>query len=197
MKSTPRKRAGQSPAALFVKAMLRPIFKGLYYGIRAMRNHKLVTMAVLVLFLASVTVVNRVETGQYPLGIGYDQFNFQVHGGNVGGDQVRDWLYALEHGDTTALAVLDRYLPQPPDPQALVDTYSQVKTDLTWKSINVLGYRGESDTTVDSYVEVDLSTNGPGGSVNAYAFFHFVTATLQVGPGIVGVSVEPVRASLN
>ncbi len=190
-----RKRAGQTPLALFVKALLRPVFKGLYYLITAIRGHKLITFLIIVLIIASATVVNYFETGYGPLGIGHDQFSFQVHGSNVGGDQVRDWLYALREGNTTTLSILDRYLSQPPDPQSLVTTFSQTKANLAWKSINVLGYRGESDTTVDSYIQVDLSTSGPGGSVNAYAFFHFVTATLQSGPGIIGLNVEPLRSS--
>jgi hypothetical protein len=180
---------------MFAKATLRPIFKVLYYLISVLRRHKLVTVAAILLVLGSATAVNYYETGQWPLGIGYDQFNFQVHGANIGGDQVRDWLYALRQGDTTAISILDRFIAQPPDPQGLVDTYSQPKAGLTWKSINVMGYRGESDTTVDSYVEVDLSTNGPGGSVTAYAFFHFMTATLQAGPSIIGVNIETIRAS--
>jgi hypothetical protein len=194
--STPRKRAGESPAAWFIKALLRPIFKGLYYFISAIRNHKLVTAIAVILILGSATAVNYYETGQWPLGIGYDQFNFQVHGTNAGGVQVEDWLYALRDGDATTLSILDRFMSQPPDPQTLVSTYSQSAAHLTWLSINVLGYRGESDSTVDSYIEVDLSTNGPGGSTSAYAFFHFVTATLQSGPGILSVNVEPIRPSL-
>lgn len=193
--STPRKRAGQSPAAMFTKALLRPIFKGLYYLISAVRGHKLVTFIAILLILGSATAVTFYQTGQWPLGIGYDQFNFQVHGSNVGGDQVKSWLFALREGDTSSLAILDRFQSQPPDPATLVSTFSQAKANLSWKSINVLGYRGEADTTVDSYIEVDLSTNGPGGSVNAFAFFHFVTATLQTGPGIIGINVEPLRAS--
>ena len=160
-----------------------------------MRNYKLLSLLAIVLVLGSATAVTYAETGHGPFGIGYDQFDFQVHGSNVGGDQVRDWLYALREGNATTLSILDRFLSQPPDPQGLVDTFSQPKANLKWISINVLGYRGEADTTVDSYVEVDLSTNGPGGSVNAYAFFHFVTATLQSGPGIIGLNVEGIRSS--
>lgn len=193
--STPRRRAGQTPSAMFTKAVLRPIFKGLYYIISAIRSHKLITALIIVLLLGSATAVNFYETGQAPLGIGADQFNFQVHGTNVGGDQVRNWLYALRDGDATAISILDRFLSQPPDPQTLVNTFSQSKAHLAWKSINVLGYRGEPDTSVDSYIEVDFSTVGPGGSVNAFAFFHFTTATLQSGPGIIGVNVEPIRSS--
>lgn len=194
--STPRRRAGESSGALFIKALLRPIFKGLYYFISAIRNHKLVTLIAIILILVSATAVNFYETGQWPLGIGYDQFNFQVHGTNAGGDQVKDWLYALRDGDASTLAILDRFMSQPPDPSSLVSTFSQSAAHLTWKSINVLGYRGESDSTVDSYIEVDLSTNGPGSSTSAYAFFHFVTATLQNGPGIIEVNVEAIRPSL-
>ena len=194
--STPRKRAGQAPAAMITKALLRPIFKALYYCISATRNHKLITVIAILLILGSATAVTYSQTGQWPLGFGHDQFNFQVHGSNVGGDQVRNWLYALRDGDELTISVLDRFISTPPDPATLVSTLSEPKAHLTWKAINVLGYRGESDTTVDSYVEIDLSTNGPGGPNSAFAFFHFVTATLQAGPEIIGVNVEATRGSL-
>lgn len=180
---------------MFIKALLRPVFKGVYYLIGAVRSHKLITVLVIILLLASATAVNIFETGYGPFGIGYDQFNFQVHGSNVGGDQVRNWLYALREGNASTLSILDRFLSQPPDPQGLVDTFSQPKANLKWVAINVLGYRGEADTTVDSYIEVDLATNGPGNTVNAFAFFHFVTATLASGPGIIGLNVEGLRSS--
>lgn len=194
--STPKKRVGQTPGAMFTKAVLRPIFKGLYYCIRGIRNHKLIATIAILLILVSATAATFYQTGQWPLGIGYDQFNFQVHGTNAGGDQVRNWLYALRDGDKSTISILDRFISQPPDPATLTNTFSESKAHLTWKSINVLGYRGESDTTVDSYVEVDLSTNGPGGANSAFAFFHFTTASLQTGPEIIGVNVEAVRGSL-
>src|SRR5579864_4575656 len=113
--STPRKRAGQSPAAMFTKSVLRPFFKGMYFLISAVRSHKLITALAIILVIGSATAVTFYQTGQWPLGIGYDQFNFQVHGANVGGDQVRDWLYALRDGDATAISILDRFISQPPD----------------------------------------------------------------------------------
>ena len=189
-----RRRAGQTPVALFVKAILRPIFKGIYYLLSFMRSHKLVSLLAIVLILGSASAVSYVETGQWPLGIANDQFNFHIHGTNGGGDQVRNWLYALRDGDATAISILDRFISQPPDPAQLVSQLSQSQAHLTWKNITVVGVYQESDQTIDSFVEVDLSTNGPAGGTSAFAIFHFVTVAQQ-GGAIIDVQVEQNRAS--
>lgn len=193
--STPARRAGQTPAALFVKSLLRPIFKGLYYVLRAMGAHKLVTLTMIVLILASATAVNYYATGQWPFGIGNDPFNFHIHGSNGGGDQVKNWLYALRDGNVAALALLDKDMAQPPNPQQLVTQFSQPQGHLSWKAINVLTAFQESDTTVDSFVEVDLSANGPGGNVGGYMIWHFVTVSQQGGL-LLNVSLVDFRPSL-
>lgn len=189
-----KRRAGQTPLALFVKALLRPIFKGLYYLLQAMRKHKLITLLVIVLLFASSSLVSYFETGQAPFGIGYDQFNFHIHGTNGGGDQVKNWLYALRDDDATAIAFLDRFISSPPDPQQLTSQFSEKAAHLTWKNITVVGVNQESDTTIDSFVEVDLSTNGPAGGVTGYIVLHFVTVA-QSGGAIIAVDVLPTRAS--
>lgn len=195
VRSTPVRRAGETPTALFVKSILRPIFKGLYYLLRGMRNHKLVTLLMLLLILGSATAVTYYETGQWPFGIGSDQFNFHVNGTNGGGDQVRNWLYALKDGNVVALSLLDKNMSQPPNPQQLVSQLSETQGHLTWKSINVLKAYQESDTTIDSFVEVDLSANGPGGAVSGYIIFHFVTIDQQGGI-LLSVSIVDFRPSL-
>lgn len=193
---TPRKRAGEKPAALFFKAIFRPIFKGIYYLLSAIRNHKLISLLILVLIIGSATAVDFVETGQWPFGIANDQFNFHIHGTNGGGDQVRNWLYALRSGDVVAMTTLDRFMSQQPDAQGLVNQYSQAKTNLTWKNITVIGVQQESDTTVDSFVEVDLSATGPGGAVSSYLLIHFVTVTAQSGGSFLfAIDVLPSRGS--
>lgn len=189
-----KRRAGQTPPALFVKALLRPIFKGLYYLLTAIRKHKLITLLVIVLLFASSSLVNYFETGQAPFGIGYDQFNFHIHGTNGGGDQVKNWLYALRDDDATAIAFLDRFISTPPDPQQLTAQFSTKAAHLTWKNITVVGVNQEADSTIDSFVEIDLSTNGPAGGVSGFLLIHFVTVAQQ-GGAIIGVDVSTVRAS--
>jgi hypothetical protein len=192
---TPTKRAGQSPAALFVKSIFRPIFKGLYYLFRGMRNHKLVTLIMLLLIVGSATAANYAVTGTWPLGIGNDPFNFHVRGSNGGGDQVKNWLYALRDGNVVALSLLDKDMSQPPDPQQLVNQYSQPKGHLTWKTINVVNVFQESDTTIDSFVEVDLSATGPGGNVSGYMIWHFLTVS-QNGGILLNATLVDFRPSL-
>ena len=189
-----KSRPGQAPLALFVKAIFRPIFKGLYYLLQAIRKHKLITVLIILLLFASSSVVNYFETGQTPFGIGYDQFNFQIHGGNGGGEKVKNWLYAVRDGDLATIQYLDSFMSSPPDAQTLVSLYSQKQSHLTWKTINVVGRTQEFDTTVDSLVEVDLSNFGPGGPVTGYLLFHFVTVGQQGGV-IIAIDVIPTRAS--
>ena len=174
-----RMRSGQTPTARLIKAILRPIFKGIYYLLRGIRTHKLVTLGIVVLLLISVFATSYFSTGLLPFGIGNDQFDFHVNGKNGGGDLVKNWLYALRDGNVTQLSLLQKDISQPQDPNQLVSQLSQAKAHLTWKTINVISAYSESDTTVDSFVEVDLSASGPGGSTSGIVIFHFVTLSSQ------------------
>ena len=193
LRSTSRKRAGQSPAALFVKGIFRPILKGLYYLIRGMRNHKLVTLLMILLILGSATAVNYYKTGQLPFGIGYDPYDFQINGGNGGGEKISNWLHALREGDAPTIQLLDTFISQPPDAQSLVNQFS--KQHFSWRAINRLSVTSESDTTIDSFWEVDLANTGPGGPVVGYLMIHFVTVASQAGDVIIAVDVLPFRAA--
>ncbi len=81
------------------------------------------------------------------------------------------------------------------NPDQLVSQFSQTKAHLAWKSINVAGVYTESDTTVDSFVEVDLSATGPGGNVSGLMIWHFVTIT-QGGEFLLNVNLVDFRAPL-
>jgi len=196
VRSTPaRRRAGQTPVALFFKAIFRPIFKGLYYVVQGIRHHKLVTLGVILLLLISITATTYVTTGEFPFGIGHDPFNFQVKGAkDDGGTLVQNWLYALRNGNVSALKLLDSNMAQPPDPNQLVSQYSQTQGGLAWESINVVGEHAESDTTVDTFVEVDVSSHGPGGPITGYLLWHFTTASGANGPLLLGVDYIGLRA---
>ncbi len=174
-----KQRPGQTPTAKFFKTILRPIFKGIYYLLRGIRTHKIVTLGIVVLLLISVFATSYFSTGLLPFGIGNDQFNFHVNGKNGGGDLVKNWLYALRDGNVTQLSLLQKDISQPQDPTQLVSQFSQAKAHLTWKTINVISAFSESDTTVDSFVEVDLSATGPGGNTSGIVIFHFVTLSSQ------------------
>jgi len=186
---------GQAPLALFFKAIFRPIFKGIYYLLQGIRKHKLVTLLFILILLASSSIATYVTTGSLPLGIGYDPFNFHIRGGNGGGDAVKNWLYAVRDGDATAVSLNQRFVQQPPNPDQLINQFSEKKAHLTWKSINVIGVYSEADSTIDSFVEVDLSATGPGGSVSGILVWHFTTVQAQGGV-IINVSVVDFRAPL-
>ncbi len=190
-----RQRAGQTPTARFFKAIFRPIFRGIYYLLRGMRNHKLITFFMVLLFLGSTIVANYALTNEWPFGIGNDPFNFHIKGGNGGGEQVQNWLYAMRDGNITALNLLDKDMSQPPNVQQLVSQFSQPNGHLTWKTINVISVFQESDTTIDSLVQVDLSATGPGGNTSGYLIWHFVTVP-QNGGVLINAALVDFRAPL-
>ena len=192
---TSKQRAGQTPTARFFKAIFRPIFRGIYYLLRSMRNHKLVTFIMILLILGSAIAANYALTSELPFGIGNDPFKFHVKGGNGGGEKVQNWLYAMRDGNVVVLQFLDKDMVQPPDVQQLVNQFSQPKGHLTWKAINVLSVFQESDSTIDSFVEVDLSATGPGGNTSGYLIWHFDTAS-QNGGVLINVTVVDDRAPL-
>ena len=194
-----RPRVGQKPAALFVKKILRPIFKGLYHVFRFVGGHKLITLVMLLLLIGSAVAANFAVTKEWPFGIGNDPFNFHIHGGNGGGDQVKNWMYALRDGNIAALVILDKNMPSPPTSQELqqyIGQFSQAQGHLSWKALNVAGVSQESDTSVDSFVQVDLSANGPGGAVGGYMIWHFVTVAGQGGEILFSVSLVDFRPAL-
>jgi hypothetical protein len=190
-----RQRAGHTPTARFFKAIFRPIFRGIYYLLRGMRNHKLITFIMVLLFLGSAIVANYAFTNEWPFGIGNDPFNFHIKGGNGGGEQVQNWLYAMRDGNITALNLLDKDMSQPPNVQQLVSQFSQPNGHLTWKTINVISVFQESDTTIDSLVQVDLSATGPGGNTSGYLIWHFVTVP-QNGGVLINAALVDFRAPL-
>jgi hypothetical protein len=190
-----RQRAGQTPTARFFKAIFRPIFRGIYYVLRAMRNHKLVTFIMILLLLGSAIGANYALTSEFPFGIGHDPFNFHVKGGNGGGEQVQNWLYAMRDGNLATLQLLDKDMSQPPNVQQLIGQFSQPKGHLTWKTINVLSVFQESDTTIDSFVEVDLSATGPAGNTSGYVIWHFETVS-QNGGVLINAALVDFRAPL-
>ncbi len=195
IRSTPaRKQPGQSPTAKFIKAVFRPILKGLYYLLQGIRKHIALTIAILLLLTISMSLTNYFTTGQFPFGIGNDQFNFHVHGTNGGGDRVKNWVYHLRQGNVAALGIDEKDMSQPPDPNQLVKQYSQ-SNNLIWKDINVVGFRVEPDTTIDSFVEVDVVTNGPGGGTKGTLLWHFVTVSqgggLLLNAELVGGQIRP------
>ncbi len=153
----------------------------------------------LLLLIGSAVAANFAVTKEWPFGIGNDPFNFHIHGGNGGGDQVKNWMYALRDGNIAALVILDKNMPSPPTSQELqqyIGQFSQTQGHLSWKAINVAGVSQESDTTVDSFVQVDLSANGPGGAVGGYMIWHFVTVAGRGGEILFSVSLVDFRPAL-
>jgi hypothetical protein len=178
VKMTPiKRRAGESAFALAIKGIFRPLFKGIYYLIRAIRSHRLATLLIIVLLAASVSVTNFLTVGYWPFGIGRDPYaTVSTSGHTSNSDHILNWLYALRDGDASKMSLIESELTMttPPDPTQLILAFSQPQGHLTWKSINFAGSYTESDTTVDTFVAVEVTGSGPGGVVKGVITFQFV-----------------------
>jgi hypothetical protein len=192
-----KKRLGERPAALFVKSLLRPPIKGLYYLIAVIKTHKLLTLGALILLIASISLTTLFTTRSLPFGIGRDPWNLNINGphADAHGEVIKGWLYDLRTGQSASLSLRDRYISQPPDVSQLIQTFSEARTNLTWKSVNVIGSIQESDTTVDTVVQIQFETNGPSGATTAVLVLHFVTAVSSSGQAVLmDVNVVSTRA---
>jgi hypothetical protein len=196
VQATPAKRRiGETQGALIIKAILRPFFKSLYYLSSWIKTYKLASLGILLLLAISISTTNYCITGELPFGINHDPFNFPYDGGKGEGDLVKSWVYALRDGDTTHLALLDQNIPQgqTTDPTQLVSQYSETKANLTWDTPDVIAVHQQPDSTIDSLVQVILSTKTPGTPEKAILLIHFVTASVNGQNALLSIDVMPLR----
>jgi hypothetical protein len=189
---------GQTSTALFIKAVLRPIFKGLYHVISFIRNHRLISLIVLVLLLASIAITSYETTGKVPLlSPSSDQSGIQQARSDAVTNVMQQWLTALQKGNVNELKVLDSNMQSPPDPNLLVSQFSQNSTR-TWSGEKLIGGNQESDATIDTFVEVDLTTTESGTTVHSFMIWHFVIGlTQQNSATLLSVDFVGNRQSLN
>lgn len=204
MKLTPaRRRAGQAPLALFVKAVLRPIFKALYYLIRGMRKHKIATLIAIILLLASIGITSYALTGTVPLFGNND--NAATDKALTANPQlsnaVKAWIIALRDGDLNTLDSIQKSMPaanQPANTSLYVMQYSQPYSGIKWNSIHVTGPTRASDTLVDTYIEVNMTPPASAASQGATAdvvIWHFTTLPESMGGQL--FSIEKVSDRLS
>jgi hypothetical protein len=194
--ATPAKRRiGETQGALVTKAILRPFFKFLYYLSSWIRTYKLASLGILLLLAISISATNYCITGELPFGVNHDPFDFPYDGGKGEGGLVKSWVYALQKGDITHLALLDQNIPQSQttDPAQLASQYSETKAHLTWGTPDVIAVYQQPDSTIDSLVQIPLSTKTPGTPVKAILLIHFVTASVNGQNALLGVDVMPLR----
>jgi len=197
-RATPlKRRPGATRTARIIKGILRPPIKVLFYLSTWIKKHKLSSLAIILLLVASTSATTYYLTGESPVGIQSqrDPFNFPYKGGKGEGKLVKDWLYTLREGDTTHLQLLSKNIPQAkaPDPAQLVAQFSQTKAHLIWGEPNVIGVQQQPDTIVDSFVEVPVSAKGPGTTVKAIILWHFVTASVNEQDVLLGADMIDLR----
>lgn len=178
VKLTPaRKRVGQAPLALFIKAVFRPIFKGLYYLIGWMRKHKLAAFIAIVLLISSIFLTSYLFTGTVPLvGTGADSVQKQIKNNAQLSPEVQDWLTSLRGGNINSLIADQKNIQsaRAPDTALYVLEFSE-QTGMKWNSINVDSVSTAPDGTIDTYVRVAVTITSSTGTANAYILWHFTT----------------------
>jgi hypothetical protein len=192
-RSTPvKKRIGDTRTARVIKNIFRPPIKALYYVSNWIKKYKLASLGILLLLIVSATVTTYRVTGELPLGINQDPY---YSGGKGEGNVVKDWLDALRNGYTTQLSLLDGNIPsgQAPDPAQLVSQFSHTQAHLNWGQESVIAVKQQSDSTVDSFVQVPIVTSGPDSPVKAVILWHFVTVTSGGQSTLLGVDLISMR----
>ncbi|GCE18247.1 hypothetical protein [Dictyobacter kobayashii] len=179
-----RRRAGQSPVALAIKAVLRPIFKLLYYVIRWIRSHKLATLLAILLILASVFATNYLFAGQTPLGASSSSTVQQSVQNNAQiSPDVQNWLLALRSGDLNTMLSIQKSMSastRPPDSALYVLQFSEKYAQVKWTGITVTSINKAPDGMLDMFIEVDMSststsTSTTTGTSNSIVLWHFTT----------------------
>jgi hypothetical protein len=196
VRATPvRRRIGETQGARIIKAILRPPFKFLYYLSNWIKTYKLASLGLLLLLGISISTTYYYTTHELPFGINHDPFNFPYDGGKGEGEMVKSWVYALKNGQTTNLTLLEQNIPQgqTTDPAQLVSQYSETRAHLTWGTPDVIAVHQQPDSTIDSLVQVVLSTQTPGTPEKAILLIHFVSASVNGKDALLGVDVMPLR----
>lgn len=195
-RATPlKRRIGDTRAAHITKGILRPPIKVLYYLSNWTKKHRVASLGIILLLVASISATTYYVTGQLPLGINHDPYKFNYDGGKGEGNLVKSWLYALRNGETTHLLLLDQNISggQAPDPTQLVAQFSETKAHLTWGDTSVIAVQQQPDSTVDSIVQVPILAKGPGSSVKAMILWHFVTVSANGQSAILGIDLVSMR----
>jgi hypothetical protein len=195
-----RRRLGQTPLALVVKAILRPIFKALYYLIRAIRTHKLVSLIALILLVASIMLTNYFTTGTTPFSSSSaNSVQENVQGTSTVPASVQNWLVALRTGDLNSMEALQKTIPSTqvsPDAAAYILLYSEKYGGVTWTNLNITGSQA-ADKTEDIYVEIDMTapaTTAGAAPAKLIVLWHFTTIP-QLNNSIFRIDFISVRQS--
>ncbi|GCE04417.1 hypothetical protein KDAU_17460 [Dictyobacter aurantiacus] len=178
-----RKRMGQAPLALAIKAILRPIFKLLYYTIRWIRSHKLAALLAILLVLASIFATNYLLTGQIPF-----SSNTSISGQPQSGQasspvssDVQDWLLALRSGDLNTMLNIQKSMSKQPDSSMYLLQFSEKYAQVKWTAIKVNGASQGSDGMLDLFIEVDMTSTSTSSSNTAASstitLWHFTTSS--------------------
>jgi len=184
---------GETPLAKALKAVLRPIFKGLYYVIRAIRGHKLLSLVVLLLLVVSIFATSYFATGRLPFS-GSNQSQVQnANGSSVPvPDSVQNWLMALRAGNSEALLAAQKDMPASvakPDIAMALLRFSESQSN-KWTAVKLIGLSSPSDGSKDIFIEIDMTQQTSGGPQNIVVLWHFTTIMLPPPKGEIIYNID-------
>ncbi len=177
-----RRRPGQTPVALFVKAIFRPILKALYYTIRWIRAHRVVSLIAFLLLLASIFITSYAVSGSAPLAnTSSDSLRQSIQSNPQLSPDVQNWLVALKNGDIQTMLAVEKSInpsTRPPDTGLYVLEFSEPRGQVKWTNVSVTSIKTAPDGLVDTFVEVDMTpspTAAAGGATRSVVLWHFST----------------------
>ncbi|GER87401.1 hypothetical protein KDW_15630 [Dictyobacter vulcani] len=174
-----RNRIGQSRLALAIKALLRPIFKFLYYTIHWMQCNKLSTLLASLLLLASIFATTYFASGQLPFSSNSDNLQQSVQHNPAISSDVQAWLLALRAGDLNTMLAVQKSMDtsvRPPDSSLYVLQFSEKFAPVKWTNIAVTSMNKAPDGLIDTFIETDISTaSNPNAANKSVVLWHFST----------------------
>lgn len=194
--STPaRRRVGQTPLARILKAILRPVLKGLYYLISWIRKHFAIALAALLLLVASIVLTTYFVTGALPFANSTDTVQQNLKSSPQVSPDVVNWLVALRDADASTMLTLQKSIStstKQPDSSLYIMQFSEKYGQVKWTGANITSNKTGPDGLVDTFVQVNMTSTNTSSTSNGtklMSFWHFITA-----PGGQILSIEYVSS---
>jgi hypothetical protein len=172
-----RRRAGETPVARGIKAILRPILKLLYFILSWIKNHKIVALLALILLVGSVFLTSYFTTGfpAQPNAVQQNLTSTPQLSPNIAA-----WLGALQTGDGATMINMQKSISastKQPDSAIYILQFGEKQAQMKWTSASVDSIKPAADGAIDTFIEISMtSTASTTNGTKLLTFWHFVTA---------------------
>jgi hypothetical protein len=176
--SPAKQRAGQTSVSRFIKAILRPFFKGMYYTIRWIRGHKLVSIIAALLLIGSILATSYFVAGTLPFSSSSDSVTTSIKNNPQLSPDIQNWLIALRNGDLNTMITIQKSMnpaTRPPDSALYVMQFSEKYGGTKWTNASLISIKTAPDGLVDSFIEIDMTQPATTGTAQVISLWHFTT----------------------